>query len=137
MMDEREKKILLNLFEELTYIGNTNRTFNALRKSFSINYPNSDSTNGFFGQIYGTFSQNSEIMNQIREQCENIAWISKIGIHIPSYKDQEQLNINPTININGINFLIGKTGVLELEDVQITSLIPNQTINMIINYQYE
>ena len=140
-MTNKENQILLNLFEELTYIKNTNRSFNALRRSFwtDPNPPSTLNNNGFFGQLQGPFSANSNLMEKIQQQCNSSepVIVTKIGIHNANYKDQE-LQFLPIIKINNIPFIIGKTNILELEDVNITSLQVLQNVNNLffINYQY-
>ena len=99
--------------------------------------------NGFFGQINGPFSVNEEVFDLIKEQCSQpVNYLTKVGFHLVKTYPLDLLGIyEPTISIliNGIEFLLGKTGLLELEDVQITSI---QFLNEVdelfyIDYQYE
>lgn len=91
-------------------------------------------TNGFFGMIEGPFTANEEIFTKIQEHCEYpIKYINKIGI--------TYTGINPSeifIILNNIQFQIGKTKMLELQDVEITSIkFKNNTNDKIyIDYQY-
>ena len=115
-------------------------------------------SNGFFGQIKGPFQdehgQQLNVFNLIAQQCKSpIDYINKIGIHYPVNYD---LNINhnvpennaygdhiPFVEIGDGNnpaktFSLGKTGMLELEDVKIKYIkfISGNTINCYIDYQY-
>ena len=80
--------------------------------------------NGFFGNLQGPFQANQEIFTQI-PQHDYIKYISKLGI---VYTGDINLEVNrdnfPKIIavINNIQFRIGKTKMLELEDVRITSI---------------
>lgn len=118
-------------------------------------------TNGFFGQIQGPFQEGDEIFAVIQAQCKNpINYITKIGIHYPGNFDfdlngifwppstetnrdtyaQVSIKLNGmSENDKGIDFQIGKTRMLELEDVQITSIIFRNTTdsNVYIDYQYK
>ena len=106
-------------------------------------------TNGFFGQIQGPFQEGDEIFAAIQAQCKNpINYITKIGIHYPGNFDFDLNGIfwppsNPIkyahILINNIDFQIGKTRMLELEDVQITSIkfLETTDSNVYIDYQYK
>ena len=118
-------------------------------------------TNGFFGQIQGPFQANMDIFEAIQAQCKNtIRYITKIGIHYPGSFDfdlnrvfwphstepdkatyaQISIKLNGmNENDEGIDFQIGKTRMLELEDVQITSIIFKNTTdsNVYIDYQYK
>lgn len=113
-------------------------------------------TNGFFGQIQGPFQggppeTTEDIFPRIQAQCKNpIKYITKIGIHYPGNFDFDLNGIYwpPSssdkdkyahVVINGIEFQIGKTRMLELEDVQITSIkfLEKTDSNVYIDYQYE
>lgn len=118
-------------------------------------------TNGFFGQIQGPFQADVNIFEAIQAQCKNqINYITKIGIHYPgsfdfdlnrefwppSTKTNRDTYAQVSIKLNGMNendkgidFQIGKTRMLELEDVQITSIIFSNTTdsNVYIDYQYK
>ena len=94
--------------------------------------------NGFFGQISGPFSANEQVITKIQEQClYPIKYISKIGIiYTGNLSFLESSNFS--IIINNIQFQLGKTKMLELEDVQITSIKFKEDINdkIYIDYQY-
>lgn len=119
-------------------------------------------TNGFFGQISGIFTPADEnIFSLIQQQCiedDNhepiIDYINKIGINYPiqdynpnytGYSGPPPLEQNAVKEIkvilgDGINssqFTLGKTGMLELEDVIIRYIKFLQTTdNCYIDYQY-
>ena len=100
-------------------------------------------TNGFFGNIQGPFAANEEIFTKIQEECkDSIDYISKLGIHYIGNFDldiygnfQNQL----FVRINNIEFQIGKTRMLELQNVKITSIqfVTNVDDLMYIDYQYQ
>lgn len=100
-------------------------------------------TNGYFGMIQGPFVANEEIFTKIQEQClYQIDYISKIGI---IYNGNLNLDVNNTIFpkiiviINDIQFQIGKTKILELEDTKINSIKfkENTDDKIYIDYQYQ
>lgn len=87
-------------------------------------------TNGFFGQIQGPFQADANVFEAIQAQCKNtINYITKIGIHYPGSFDfdlnrefwppstEENRETYAQVLINDIDFQIGKTRMLELEDV--------------------
>ena len=95
-----------------------------------------------FGQINGPFLTGQEILLKIQEQEEaDISFLVKIGI---SYIGNFDLDIyghyipQQHIKINDIDYQIGKTRMLELEDVQITSLQFEQDMPewCYIDYEY-
>ena len=96
--------------------------------------------NGFFGSLQGPFAANEELFTKIEEQCNNtVNYITKLGIH---YVNNHDLNLKENqyfVKINNIDFQIGKTCVLELEDVEITSIQFMQNVNdrFYIDYQYK
>lgn len=99
-----------------------------------------NNTNGFFGMIQSPFTENEQLMNRIREQNQNNTYLSKVGI---VYVDHHSLNIDKEpqirIKINNKDFTLGKTGMLEFEDVKITSIKFLQDIEddkVYIDYQY-
>lgn len=69
--------------------------------------------NDKFVQIHGPFSKNEELINIIKKDYPDFKFIQKIGI--------QSISTNICC-INGQNFEIGKTGILELNEVSITSL---------------
>lgn len=138
----KDFQILLELFQELTYINDVSDSIKALIRSVWQDFPTQIDKNGFFGQIQGPFESNQNLMLLIKQQCnakqgndDNI-YISKLGIYYPTFS--ENTNI-PIVSINEKDFAIGKSGVLELEDVQITSLKTLQNVNntFFIDYQYQ
>ena len=80
-----------------------------------------------FGQISGPFQAGQEILLKIQEQEEaNISSLIKVGI---SYIGDFDLDIyghyipQQYIKINDIDYQLGKTRMLELEDCQIISIV--------------
>lgn len=115
--------------------------------------------NGFFGQISGPFNVNQNIFEKInQEQCNGkINYISKIGFHYPvnfDYPITFDSNISKekkfyfpiSVSIYDAErdkdriFQLGKTGILELQDVKITTSIfflNDIDDNIYIDYQYK
>lgn len=111
--------------------------------------------NGFFGQIQGPFQAGANVFEAIQAQCKNtIRYITKIGIHYPGSFDFDlnrefwppsnpdnyaHVAIKENINDNPIIFQIGKTRMLELEDVHIVSIkfLEPTDSNVYIDYQYK
>lgn len=110
-------------------------------------------TNGFYGNLQGPFEANQELFNIIKAdskyESDNSVYITKLGIHIVNNYDLkisnnfENILINklfqtgPIVIINGKEFQIGRTGILELEDVKIDSIIFPKDIDerCFIDYQ--
>lgn len=95
-------------------------------------------TNGFFGMIEGPFAANEEIFTKIQEQCRYpIKYINKIGIVYTGSLGSIKF---PGISVilNGIQFQVGQNRILELEDVEITSIKFKDDIGdkAYIDYQY-
>lgn len=95
-------------------------------------------TNGFFGMIEGPFAADEEIFTKIQEQCKYpIKYINKIGIVYTGSLGSIKF---PGISVilNGIQFQVGQTRTLELEDVEITSIKFKDDIGdkAYIDYQY-
>ena len=100
--------------------------------------------NGFFGNLQGPFLANEELFTKIQEECSSqINYLSKLGIHYVGDFDLDlegkRQNQQIFIRINDIEFQLGKTRMLELEDVQITSIQFQQDMNQMcyIDYQYK
>lgn len=100
-------------------------------------------SNGYYGCLQGPFLANEELLTKIQADCNNVInYISKIGIH---YSENFNLDINGNffpqifVILNGKQFQIGKTGSLDFEDVQITSVQFKQNVsnNVVIHYQYK
>lgn len=89
-------------------------------------------TNGGQGQLIGPFVANTELLYLVKADAKvsAISHLSKVGICC------EEGNF---VKINGVDFEIGKRGVLEFEDVKITSLKFSQDVNerAVIDYYYE
>ncbi len=100
-------------------------------------------TNGFFGNLQGPFTANEQLLIKIQADCKNtIKYISKLGIHYVGNSDLDIDGIKENqifVRINGIEFQLGKTRMLELEDTQITSIQFVQDMNELtyIDYQYQ
>ncbi len=117
-------------------------------------------TNGFFGQIQGPFqggalATTEDVFSRIQAQCKNqVNYITKIGIHYPGNfnfdlngvywppSDPDKyahVAIKENANDNPIIFQIGKTRMLELEDVHIVSIkfLEPTDSNVYIDYQYK
>ena len=99
-------------------------------------------TNGFFGNIQGPFAADEELFTKIQSECKDtIEYISKLGI---TYVGNFDLDLSGTrwkqtfVRINGIEFQIGITRMLELQDVKITSIqfVEDTDDLMYIDYQY-
>lgn len=99
-------------------------------------------TNGFFGNIQGPFAADEELFTKIQSECKDtIEYISKLGI---TYIGNFDLDLTGTrwqqyfVRINGIEFQIGQTRMLELEDVKVTSIQFVQDVSDLfyIDYQY-
>lgn len=70
--------------------------------------------NDKFIQIRGPFSAGQDLISYIKTEYKtNFNYIKKIGI---------QTKVKNKITINNEDFEIGKTGILEFDNVQITSL---------------
>ena len=70
--------------------------------------------NDKFIQIRGPFSAGQDLISYIKTEYKtNFNYITRIGI---------QTKVKNEITINNEDFEIGKTGILEFDNVQITSL---------------
>lgn len=101
-------------------------------------------TNGFFGSLQGPFQANEQLFTKIQQDCEyTIQYITKLGIHCVKDRDLLALNFSREedkifVSIDGTVFQIGKTGMLQLQDVEVTSIqFLQQTDEAVyIDYQY-
>ena len=104
--------------------------------------------NGYFGNISGPFAADEEIITKIQRECnKQIQYLSKIGIHcvgdfdfdISNSENPYQRPIYVIFNQNqeDLKFQIGKTRMLELQDVKITSIKFSQNVDdrFFIDYQ--
>ena len=102
-----------------------------------------DIINGFYGHLSGPFEKDVQIFNILNQQSgRRINYISKLGIHCVYNFDLDikgQWYPEIIAKINNIDFTIGKTGILELEDCQITSIqfLNDTNDNVYIDYQYK
>lgn len=100
--------------------------------------------NGFFGNLQGPFAAGEQLITKIRQQCleDSFQYVSKLGIHSVRNFD---LDITGTcypqtiVIINNIEFILGKTGMLQLEDCKIVSIKFKEDTDdkVYIDYQYE
>lgn len=95
-----------------------------------------------FGQIVGPFEAGQNVFLKIQQQeNNNINVLVKLGI---SYVGDFDLDIygkyisEQHILINNIDFQLGKTRMLELEDCQITSIVFQNDVDdkWYIDYEY-
>lgn len=88
--------------------------------------------NDKFIQLHGPFIWGEELVNQIKESYPGFQYIKKVGIQAPTAH---------CCQVNGQMFEIGKTEILELSEVKITSLIfiknPDLTIEDYGNIENE
>lgn len=69
--------------------------------------------NDKFVQLHGPFEKNEELIDRIKENYPGFQYIKKIGI---------QSKMNNVCSLNGQDFEIGKTEILEFNEVNITSI---------------
>ena len=84
--------------------------------------------NKFQGQLKGPFSEGQELMDLIKTDAAiDVAYVTHLGVQTetPYY-----------ISINGKQVEIGKTGIYEIGNTEITSIIFKQDVddNTIIDY---
>ena len=102
-----------------------------------------DIINGFYGHLSGPFKKDVQIFNILNQQSgRRINYISKLGIHCVynfNLDIQGQWYPQIIVKINNIDFTIGRTGILELEDCQIISIqfLNDTNDNIYIDYQYK
>lgn len=98
-----------------------------------------------FGHINGPFNANQDVFLKIQQQEENaISFIIKLGIcycggsDFDIYSHTNRYIPDERIEINNIEFQIGKTRMLELQDCQITSIrfLNNVDDKVYITYEY-
>jgi hypothetical protein len=85
-------------------------------------------TNGYTGQLIGPFNANEELYDLIvAAAAQPIDYVSHIGI---------QTDVRNYIYINGKEYEIGKTGIYEIGNTEITSIYFAQDTdaNSIIDY---
>ena len=99
-------------------------------------------TNGFFGNIQGPFAADEELFTKIQSECKDtIEYISKLGITYVGNFDLDLSGVRWNqlfVRINNIEFQIGQTRMLELEDVKVTSIqfVTDVDDLVYIDYQY-
>lgn len=99
-------------------------------------------TNGFFGNLQGPFAADEELFTKIQSECKDtIEYISKLGIHYVGNFDLDLFGKKWNqlfVRINNIEFQIGQTRILELEDVKVTSIqfVTDVDDLVYIDYQY-
>lgn len=95
-----------------------------------------------FGQINGPFQANQNILLKIKQQEDkDIDFLIKLGVHYIGNFDLDILGKyvpEQHVLINNIDFQIGKTRMLELQDCQITSIAfeNNKNDRWFIDYEY-
>lgn len=95
-----------------------------------------------FGHISGPFQANENILLKIQQQEEtDIDFLIKLGVHYIGNFDLDILGKyvpEQHVLINNIDFQIGKTRMLELQDCQITSIIflEDKDDRYFIDYEY-
>lgn len=96
--------------------------------------------NGFFGSLQGPFAANQELFLKIQQSCSKpINYIKKIGIYYSNNYDLDIEHNQIYVFINNQKFQLGKTGILEYNDVKITSIYFEQDMqeNVFIDYCYQ
>ena len=76
--------------------------------------------NKFYYQLRGPFNASENILDKIKQENSSFEYASKIGI---------QAKPTTIIQINGRDFEIGKTGILEFSEEEINSIIFNTAQN--------
>lgn len=99
-----------------------------------------EASNGFFGSLQGPFAANQELFLKIQQSCSKpLNYINKIGICYSNNYDLDIEHNQIYVFINNQKFQLGKTGILEYDDVKITSIYFEQDMqeNIFINYCYQ
>jgi hypothetical protein len=74
-----------------------------------------------FVQLHGPFSAKQDLMEEIRKEYSGLSYVQKLGIlSMPTH----------ICNINGKKYEIGKTGILEFNNIEIGSLYFEQYENI-------
>ena len=84
--------------------------------------------NGYTGQLLGPFEANQELIDLIQQDAlREIKYVKHLGI---------QANVRTFLNINGKEVEIGKTGIYEIGNTEISSIyfIDDTDDNVIIDY---
>ena len=84
--------------------------------------------NGYTGQLIGPFTANTELYDLIvAAAAQPIKYVSHIGV---------QADVRNYIYINGKEYEVGKTGIYEIGNTEITSIYFAQDtdVNSIIDY---
>lgn len=84
--------------------------------------------NGYMGQIKGPFKANQELFSLMKENSiDKMGSVKHLGV---------QSDISSFIIINGEEIEIGKTGIYEVRDTEITSIKFKQDVddNTLIDY---
>ena len=96
-------------------------------------------TNIYQGQIFGPFQANQELMDLIAEQCVSVPkYINHLGIQTESHDVLLHPETLVELIINGKKqeIEIGKTGVYEIGNTEVTSIkfLNNRDNNTIVDY---
>lgn len=71
-------------------------------------------TNGYFGQIKGPFESNQELFQMIKKDANRtVNYVGRLGI---------QATENDRVFLNNVEFIVGKTGILEARSLEIKSI---------------
>jgi hypothetical protein len=73
--------------------------------------------NDKFIQVQGPFKQGEDIVTKMKQDNTIFSYIQKLGI---------QSKTGNQVALNGVLFEIGSTGMLDFDDVKITSLVFHQ-----------
>lgn len=98
------------------------------------------STNGCMGQLLGPFEANEELYDKIKKQSiKEMLYIKHLGIQIDECTDEKQKDKQFFVFINGEEIEIGKYGVYEVGNTEITSIYfpTDMNDNTIIDYVIE
>ena len=70
--------------------------------------------NGFMGQLQGPFKANEDLYKKIKDNARtDFEFVSHLGI---------QVEKDTMVNINGKSFQVGRTGIYEVGNTEITAL---------------
>lgn len=98
----------------------------------------------YIGQVQGKFNREANIFNEI--SSSNKGYISKIGIQVEKATRISLTNIEEfkegefvSVTNSSSEFEIGKTEILELDNVKIISvkILSDESIPIIMDYIYE
>lgn len=96
-------------------------------------------SNIFQGQLRGPFTANTELMNLINEQCvSTVRYVKHLGIQTETHNIliHPEYLIKMKINNKETTIEVGKTGIYELSNTEITSIqfLNDRDNNTVIDY---